>query len=81
MSFQQVYDNTCNGVYSLNHEGEAAFKADLTAAIMGDFNFNEPQAQAIYKYAYEEGYSAGYYEIVGWAQDAADLAADVMRLA
>lgn len=81
MSFQDMYDNTCNGVYPLDHEGEATFKVDLIAAIMGDFSFNEAQAQAIYEYAYEEGHSAGYYEIVGWAQDAADLAANVMRLA
>ena len=73
--FVKVHNEKRNAILQINKSMENAcikrFMDDLASAIMDEFPVNQNQTDHIMVQAYEEGHSAGYYEVV---QDARELA-------
>lgn len=78
---QEMYDRTtCGNVYAINKVGEAQFYDDCIRCLMGEYNLNEAQAQRVYEQAYEDAHSAGFYEVMGTADDYARMVADCLGM-
>lgn len=78
---QEMYDRTtCEGVYALNKVGETQFRDDCIACLMGEYGLNEAQAKRVYQQAYDNSHSSGFYEIMGTADDYANMVADCLEM-
>lgn len=94
MSIYDIYDKCRNEEYKVtipyannrdNYRKEAEikrynFKEDLIKALVEDYNINEAIAKEIYDYAWEDGHSGGYYEVVIHAEKYAGLIEDCLKL-
>ena len=45
-----------------------------------DYNINKAMAEKVYKYAWEDGHSSGYYEVVTYAIKYAELVEDCLKM-
>lgn len=90
MGICNIYDKCRNDEYRVtvpyvnnrnNYREEAKikrnnFEEDLIEALVEDYNINKAMAEKVYEYAWEDGHSGGYYEVVIYAEKYAELVDD-----
>ena len=94
MSVYDIYDKCKNEEYRVtvpyvnnrdNYREEAKikrnnFKEDLIKALVEDYNINKAMAEKVYEYAWEDGHSSGYYEVVTYAMNYAELVENCLKM-
>lgn len=94
MSVCDVYDKCRNEEYRVTvpyannrdaYREEAkikrnTFKEDLMEALVEDYNINKAMAEKVYEYAWEDGHSSSYYEVVIYAEKYAGLIEDCLKM-
>ena len=81
-SVQDMFDRTMTQeFYPWDKEGAKLFRTDCIDTLMSEYDLNEGQAKRIYDAAYTESHSSGYYEVMGTADEYADMVTDCMKLA
>ena len=94
MSVYDIYDKCKNEEYRVtvpyvnnkdNYREEAKikrnnFKEDLIEALVEDYNITYSMAGKVYEYAWEDGHSGGYYEVVTYAMKYAELVEDCLKM-
>lgn len=94
MGVYDIYDKCRNEEYRVtvpytnnrdNYRKEAEikrcnFKEDLIEALVEDYDITYSMAERVYEYAWEDGHSGGYYEVVTHAVKYAELVEDCLKM-
>ena len=89
---ERIINNIKNGKYITNisyfdrenyrfeeNTRRELFHNDVIFAIKEDYNLNNAQAEKIYQYAWEDGHSEGYYEVLIYVERYAELVKECLN--
>ena len=94
MDIQEINDKVKNDEYAVDvpyknnrdeykekaREKQEQFKEDLIEALVEDYDITYSMAEKIYEYAFETGHANGYYEIVIYASEYAELVEACLKM-
>ena len=64
MTYDEIYNDCCNNKYD---NSAKEFKSIIIAFLANEYNLLDEAAEVIFNYAYESGHSAGFYEVLDYA--------------